>query len=354
MTNYNFDKAESFLVMRLGAIGDVLRTLPAVRRLRVERPNAIIGWAIEDWAYPIVANNPNVDRFHILKRKQLGKNTAVREVFRFIKELRRSRYDVVLDFHGRLKSGIFSFLSGSRNRIGFVKGQCTEHNHIFNNHLVQLDDPLESRIYRFLHLLEPLGISTDYNHLDPGIHIPDVDATKAGKIYQQLNNPVLAAYPGCSLKQASYHRWPAEKWVQLINDLGAMGIKTVLFWGPDERELTEKIADNTKKYSQLAPPTNLLEMLALLGHFKVFVGGNTAAMHMAWMQGVAVAVFVGPAQSRTDAPLPPVPSRVLRADDFAQPGRSKRFQSDVTQSVTVAEVRQAVVDLLTEVNAFEN
>lgn len=339
--------------MRLGAIGDVLRTLPAVRRLRVERPDVTIGWAVEDRAYPIIADNPNIDHCHLLSRRGGGLD-GIKEVVRFIREIRRCRYDVVLDFHGRLKSGIFSYLSGAKNRIGFIKGQCTECNQIFNNNFVSLDDPLESRVCRFLHLLEPLGIDTAYNHLDHGIHIPTEAEDRAEEIFKRLERPILAAYPGCSLRQASYHRWPVDKWIELINELGVLGIRTALFWGPDEKDLTAEIANNTKKYSKLAPATNLLEMMALLRHFKAFVGGNTAAMHMAWMQGVAVAVFVGPAQARTDAPLPPVPMRVLRADSYAQPGRSKRHQSDVTRSVTVAEARQAVLDLLIEADVFNN
>lgn len=339
-------QAESFLVLRLGAIGDVLRTLPAVRRLRKARPNAKIGWAIEDWAYPIIAGNPNVDSFHVLKRDRLQGVTALKELLRFSREVRQANYDVTLDFHGRFKSGLISLLTGAKIRIGFAKGQSTEHNHIFCNHHVHLADQYESRVCRFLHLLEPLNIDAGYDHFDHGIFIPQQVADWAANYYRQIGKPALAAYPGCSTRQASYHRWPAEKWIELLKEVGQQGIRTVLFWGPDEEELTQQIAEKAGDLCTLAPPTKLLEMLALLGHFRAFVGGNTAAMHMSWMQGVPTAVFVGPAQARTDAPLPPVANRVLRADDYAQPGKSKRCQSEVTKSVSVLEAKTAVMELL--------
>ena len=61
--------ARRILVMRLGAIGDCLRVLPAVARIRRERPDAEIGWAVEHWVLPALKGNPLVDRFHVLNRK---------------------------------------------------------------------------------------------------------------------------------------------------------------------------------------------------------------------------------------------------------------------------------------------
>ncbi len=69
------------LVVRLGAIGDVLRVLPAVRRLRVRRPDVSIAWAVEDWVYPLLADNPNIDRFHVLQRNALRCKTWKRSMF---------------------------------------------------------------------------------------------------------------------------------------------------------------------------------------------------------------------------------------------------------------------------------
>ena len=79
-------KLRNVLVVRLGAIGDVLRVLPAVRRLRSFRPDLHIGWAVEDWVYPIVAGNPAVDRFHVLRRSRLsaGPRNALGEIRRYL------------------------------------------------------------------------------------------------------------------------------------------------------------------------------------------------------------------------------------------------------------------------------
>ena len=350
MVSADLSRVNSFLVIRLGAIGDVLRVLPAVRRLRTTFPEATIGWAVEEWAYPILAGNPNIDRFHILNRSKFrnGLGTAVAEIRRMYKEVTACNYDISLDFHGRAKSGVFSYFSGAKLRIGFGFGHSTEANFIFNNCHVKVDDPDKNRVLRFLNLLEPLGGDTSYDPDDHGIYLLPENQEKALSLYHELGSPSLAVYPGSSKRQATYHRWPPEKWVELLKRVGSQGISSVVFWGPDERELAQGIVEKAGSNCSLAPSTSLVEMMALLKYFSVFIGSNTAAMHMAWMQGVPTAVFVGPATPRRDAPHPPYPSVVLQAEEYLKPGRRKRDQSEVTTAVAVEDAELAVTKLFNE------
>ena len=198
------------------------------------------------------------------------------------------------------------------------------------------------------HLLEPLGIDTALEPDDMGIEVPRIDRELAAKWYEDEGRPELAAFPGCSEMKAGYRRWPAEKWVKLLDRLGKANISSVLFWGPDELEFTRDIAAKTGDRSRLAPQTGLLQMMAMLSQFGAFIGSNTAAMNMAWLQGVPTAVFSGPSEARTDSPLPHVSSRILRASEFAREGVSQRHQADVVAKVSVDEAFDAVVSLLEE------
>ncbi len=344
------ETANSFLIVRLGAIGDALRVCPAVRRLRRERPDATIAWAVEQWVYPVLASNGDVDHFHILDRRKFrrGWRSGSREILRFVREIRSQRYDVALDFHGRFKSGLVSRASGAKYRLGYARGQSSEMNHVFTNVHVTLEDALENRVLRYLHLLQPLGIDTAFDTDDIGVEVAKVDRDLAAQWYDEAGRPELAVFAGCSENQSAYHRWPQEKWIDLLDRLGAQGTRSVLFWGPDELEFSEAIAAGTGDNVSLAPNTGLVEMMAMVGHFRAFAGSNTAAMHMAWLQGVPAAVFTGPCEPRTDAPLPHVPSRVLRAGSFVQEGVSKRHQADVVAKISVDEAFDAVLSLLEE------
>lgn len=332
------------LVLRLGAIGDVLRVLPAVRRLKSFRPDIHIGWAVEDWVYPIVAGNPSVDSFHVLKRSRLkgGPASAVREIRRFAAELRGAEYDAVLDFHGRFKSGVVSKLSRAPIRIGYSRRDATEANHLFNNVHVSLPDTGENRVLRFLHLLSPLGIPTAWDPEDTGLYIDPVVRASARAWYDSVGRPELAVFPGTSEGRAR-ERWPESKWIDLLSRLGGSGVSSAIFWGPAEADLAARVAAATGSRSVLVPPTTLPEMLAMIGCFDGFIGSDTAAMHMAWLQGVPTAVFVGPKRPRTVAPLEPVISRVLRAEEFYVEGvKARRQPEEIVTAVPVGEAMEAV------------
>lgn len=336
---------EKILVVRLGAIGDVLRVLPAVRRLRLARPDLTIGWAVEDWVYPVVAGNPNVDRFHVLQRRRLSREGIVAsfgEARRFLREIRSARYDAVLDFHGRLKSGVVTRLSGAPHRIGFDRSSATEANHLFTNVHVKLDDPSENRVLRFLHLLAPLGIPTHWNPNETGMYVEPAVRRAARAWYRSVGAPPLAVFPGTSAGRER-ERWPEKKWIDLLSHVAAMGIRSAVFWGPAERDMAARVAAAVGSGSVLAPATTLPEMLAMIGCFSAYVGSDTAAMHMAWLQGVPAAVFIGPKPPRTVAPLPPMVSRVLRAEEFYVEGlRPRRQPSDIIAAVPVGEAAEAV------------
>src|SRR6185436_7804905 len=192
----------------------------------------------------------------------------------------------------------------------------------------------------------PLGIEATFDLQATGLWLPADVIARAQRWYDDSAQPMLAAYPGTSRYQSAYHRWPAEKWIALLRQLGTAGITSMVFWGPDEVDETRAIVDAVPAGARLAPPTTLTEMMAMIGRHRAFIGSNTAAMHMAWLQGVPTAMFVGPAEPRTDGPLPPVLSRCLRADERVVVGRSKRHQADVVAAVPVEEARRAVEELL--------
>ncbi len=339
---------KKFLVLRLGAIGDVLRVLPAVRRLRQARPEATIGWAIEQWAYPMIAGNPYIDRFHILDRCALdaGGRRALAELRRFVAELRAEEYEVLLDFHGRLKSGLIGWFSRIPIRVGYARGYDSELNHLFTNIHVSLSDRWENRVLRFLDLLVPLGIDTHYDPGDLGLYVDPEIRRGAVSWYEAQRQPEVAVYPGTS-KQRAHERWPAPKWIDLLGRMGERDVRSVVFWGPEEHELAQRIVAEAGATCSLAPPTTLPEMMAMIGCFRAFVGSDTAAAHMAWMQGVPTGVFIGAKPPRTIAPLEPVPSYVLRADEYYREGaRQGKQPPELVTEVPVGEAFEAVGRLL--------
>src|SRR5437588_306930 len=125
---------EKILIVRLGAMGDVLHALPAVAALRATFPDATIGWAIEEnWAELLrakessatasrSASRPLVDNVHLLNtkrwRRQIFESETHKQVRALRREFRLQAYDVAIDVQGSAKSAVVSRLSGARHIFG--------------------------------------------------------------------------------------------------------------------------------------------------------------------------------------------------------------------------------------------
>ena len=91
----------------------------------------------------------------------------------FLKKLRDKKYDVALDFHGNFKSGLLTYLSNAKTRIGFPKGHCKEFNFVFTNLRITPQQKKMHRVDKYLNLLRGLGIEAHYQR--PVFSIPDTD-----------------------------------------------------------------------------------------------------------------------------------------------------------------------------------
>jgi heptosyltransferase-1 len=338
---------ERILVVRLGAIGDCLRVVPAVVRLREAFPRASIGWAVGSLAAPLLEGHPALDRLHVVSGRAMraGPASAWAELRRAGAELAEQRYDVAIDFHTRLKSGYLTRASRARLRIGLDRRSGTEVNFLFTNCHVSLEDRYENRVTRFFRLLAPLGIDPAVAGEPLGLWNAPATMLRARAIFAEAGHPPVLLFAGTSARRSA-DRWPEAKWRELVRALGEAGLRSMLLWGPGELEVAAAIAGASPS-CVLAPPTTLAEMMALAGLFRLYVGTNTAALHMAWMQGVPSVVLAGGRPWRTDRPLGPVPSRMLSAGG-AEPARKLRGEDArrAVEGIAVEDVLEATKELL--------
>ena len=116
----------NILIVKLSAIGDVIHTLPSLAALRRCHPGADITWVVEEAAADLLAGHPDLDRVIVSRRKhwireiRCGRIAApLREMRAFYRDLRARRYDLVIDFHGLLKSAVIVLLSGGKRKLGY-------------------------------------------------------------------------------------------------------------------------------------------------------------------------------------------------------------------------------------------
>jgi len=155
-------------VIRLGAIGDVVRTLPAVSALRSAYPSARITWLVERAASGILEGQPWIDEVLVFPRERLRAAlrgarvaTLARELGAFVRSLRAERFDLVLDFHAILKSGLLARASGAPLRAGYAPPLGRELAWLFANSRARVAPARVSRFDRNAALVRHLGVRAE-------------------------------------------------------------------------------------------------------------------------------------------------------------------------------------------------
>lgn len=344
------------LILRLSAVGDVMRTLPAVRALKEFYPFSHITWIVEEPSKAFLETQPEIDEVVLFPRRRWtqGMRSArgilktAEEAWRFILDLRRREFDVTLDFHGILKSGLISILSGSRKRIGFDRKSGKEGNFLFSNIRVRLPDERMSRFQRNFGLLRGLGL--EVKSFQQGLHIPNGDWEYVESFFRQLasplQKPVIAIHPGTS-RRTFYKRWMADRYSQLADRLIRERKAAVIFtWGPEELKWVEGIRKGMREISVLGPRTESLTQLAeVYRRCDLYVGGDTGPMHVASMMGIPALVIYGPTDPVVNEPFGR--HRKVRKEVGCSPCRNRSCK-DLTclKAVTVDDVLKAAEEIL--------
>src|SRR5437660_853876 len=118
------------LIVKLGSIGDVVHTLPALAAMRRGLPKAEISWAVERGSSEILRDNPFLDRLIEIDTKALRRGLMSGETLRAPRQqlrlLRASAFELALDFQGLIKSSMIARLSGARRVVGFAREALRE------------------------------------------------------------------------------------------------------------------------------------------------------------------------------------------------------------------------------------
>lgn len=301
----------TILSLRMGAFGDILRTLPPVRLVRFALPDAAIYWVVDDRWAEIVAGHPDLSGFFAVPRREWSRlarspvlwPSLLRSVTRFGRKLRSVTPDLVLDFHGNLRSGVLGRLSGAPVRLGYSGPQQKEGNRLLTTHRVAAGPRRMPRMERNLALVHALGIPSEPLP-DGGLPFSascvvagrDLVAGTIGR-----GRPYAVIAPGASVKQA-YKKPPAGLLAAAARALRSRGIAAILVHGPGEEADAAEVVRLAPDAAALAPPTDLRMLAALVRRARLLVAGDTGPLHLACAAGCPVVAIYGPTDPLVNAP----------------------------------------------------
>jgi heptosyltransferase I len=292
------------LIIKLGSIGDVVHTLPALADLKQSFPEAEIDWLVESKARVLLSGNPwlhDVVEIDTHRWRRSWSLAALAEMGRIASRLRSRRYDVALDFQGLWKSAVLGRISGARKLIGFDRTTLKEPGcRMFYDEQVQPAPAVRHVIDIYKELLRSLGVT-------PGPHrfhlsVPTEDEQS---ISQQLSsrhiNDFVILNPGGGWDTKN---WAPENYALLHDKLSQeTGLPGVLTWGPGEEPLVERILRACSGTPPVAFPATLLQLVALLKRASLFVGGDTGPLHLAAACGTPIVGIFGPTDPLRNGPF---------------------------------------------------
>lgn len=292
------------LLIQLGDIGDVVLTLPCIRALRENYPQARIVVAVWGKAAELLEDCPWLDQVIAVKKeaKPFWENLAFQR--NFFKHLRSLRFDMAIDLRTGTRGAIMAFISCARQRIGFyAEDGKFWRNRLFTGLLRRDYAPGEHVVDYLLCLLEAFGIAV--KDRTPELFVSDDKLTKVEALLAEEfveTGRMLVAVQPFSLWQ--YKEWGKEKYVALIRWLIEEHDASVLVTGSAaERARAEEIVRNCgKRCYNLAGKTSIAMYAALLKKCRLFIGVDSAGVHIAAAVCTPAVSLFGPSAPASWAP----------------------------------------------------
>jgi lipopolysaccharide heptosyltransferase I len=283
---------DRILVVRLGAIGDVVNALVFAGLVKRARPSVEIGWVVHDLVRPLVEGHPHVDRVHVWKR-----GSGLRGFRALVRELRTCRYELAVDLQRILKSAIVARASGAPRVLGYDRARAKECSWLLATERIASGPPHEHMVDQYRAFAEVLGCD------GPAEHVLPSDASAAAWADEQV--AALGAAPivvnaGASKPQ---NRWPSERFAAVVAALARDArAPLVVIGGPSDRELAAPLVAAASGVHDLVGRTSLRQLAALLARSRLLITGDTGPMHLAVAVGAPTLALFGPADPRRTGP----------------------------------------------------
>jgi ADP-heptose:LPS heptosyltransferase len=274
-------------------MGDVVLALPALKAIRRKFPaskmTALVGktGATVARLAGVFDDEIVVDRVELRDGKRLG---SINKIRLLVKEVRRRKFDFIIDLHSLSETNLLGFLSGTRARLYANRENRSLDFLAKFPEKPPREDKTKHFTERYLDVLKPLGIEnvSHYAKIEP----PGDDLAEMKKRFRDLGlegKRLVGLFPGAGHPN---RRWGVKKFAALAKSLEATDDCCVLvFLGPEETDLLDEIKREFPKNAIILNKLTIFQLVAALSLLNVFVSNDTGPMHLAAVAGADVVMI---------------------------------------------------------------
>jgi len=340
-------RAPRILIVRIGAMGDVLHALPAVAALRAALPAAHIGWAVDPrWQSLLAARTEQgsalVDTIHVVpvaawKEKPFSRATRV-SIQSLRRAFRANEYEMAVDLQGTIRSAAVGRMASARVFAGRT-------------------DPRES-LARLLYTQsatprQPHIVQQTCEILSAAVALPltpaplSLDANPTASLWATAQLAPFAGVPVAVLSAGGgwgAKCWPAERFGQLAAALASRGVSTIVAAATDDNPAARAVVEASSGATRLIA-CDLPKLTALLRRAQICIAGDTGPLHLAAALGTPVVALFGPTDPARNGPWT-TRVRILRGPQSKTSYKHTNAPDPGLNSIRVEDVIHSAMELL--------
>jgi heptosyltransferase I len=342
------------LIVRLGSMGDVIHTLPAVIGLRNSFPDAQLGWVIEErWTEllctlstprsgPRSPQRPLVDRIHSVDtrkwRSALSSAQTWEQIAASLSELRAAKYQIAVDLQGAVRSALVASWSGAPLIYGAAQPWESVASMFYTRkvitsgtHVVEQNLSIADAIIGAAATTAPIEFPCD---------VAAEQECERNLRARGLQDFVLVN-PGAGW---GAKQWPVERYGAVAKRLSECGLRSLVNYGPGEHDLAYAVEASSGGAAQAISPS-ITQLISLTRRACLFIGGDTGPMHLAAALRIPEVAIFGPTNPARNGPHG-TRSIVLRSPSSSTSHRRRSRPDEGLLEITPEQVVNAAHELL--------
>jgi heptosyltransferase-1 len=345
------------LIVRLGAMGDIIHALPAAAALRAALPEASFGWVLERRWKDLLGDSQQlqdfpagIDQVHTVDTRLWRKSPLDRSVWAEMRlafgSLREAHYDIGIDLQGAIKSAVIVNLSGASDRYGFAH-PWEAPAAVFYTRKIETNSV--HVVEQAFDLAAAVAASAGAASLDRDACacLPH-DLAAERQVGAQLaklgiSNLFAMINPGAGW---GAKQWPADRYAKVARELGKDGVRSLVNFGPGEESLAKQVEQAAEGHA-IAAQFTIPELIAATRRAALFIGGDTGPLHLAAALRIPAVALFGPTDPARTGPHGT--RRVVLRDPSSVTSHKRLRETEAgLTNITAEQVISAARQLLNE------